>query len=167
MRQTKPLPSKEYLEQIFDYRDGELYWKISPHPTIKVGTRAGNNRSNRRYFSVKIKDEGYSIHRIVYQLHHGYCPPMLDHIDGNPHNNRIENLRPCNRAQNTQNAKKYSTNTTGVKGVSYSKANRKYKTAIYINGKEKYLGYYETLEEASKVYREAAIEYYGEFARIE
>jgi len=90
---------------------------------------------------------------------------ITDHINGNGLDNRKENLRICNHTESNRNRKLQKNNTSGYKGVHKIKFNE-YRAKIYINGKVKYLGTYNILEEAAKAYNEAALIHHGEFARL-
>ena len=92
---------------------------------------------------------------------------LVDHIDTNPLNNRRDNLRLANTAQNAMNKGKPSNNTSGFKGAHYHKLNRVWEAAITVNGKQKHLGNFGTAEEAYEAYCKAAKQYFGEFARLE
>lgn len=87
---------------------------------------------------------------------------QVDHIDGDSLNNQRSNLRMCDTSQNMCNTKPY--NNRRWKGV--YKHNNKWKALLRSNGKIVYLGLYSTPEEAAKAYDVAALEYHGEFARI-
>jgi hypothetical protein len=80
--------------------------------------------------------------------------------------NRRENLRICTNAQNIQNSKRRSDNTSGFKGVSFEKDSGKWVARVTIPGTktQKNLGRYDSAEEAGRVYDEAAKMHYGEFA---
>lgn len=97
---------------------------------------------------------------------------FVDHIDGNPLNNKKSNLRGCTIAENNRNVKTSRTNTTGYKGVGWH--TEKYKGIVYtrirarisVNGKLIHLGLFPTLKAAALAYNEAALKYHGEFARL-
>jgi hypothetical protein len=90
---------------------------------------------------------------------------MIDHIiSGDTLNNQDNNLRSCTCSQNQANRGKTIKNTSGAKGVTFSKKIGKYKAAIGFNGRLIHLGYYVNLSDAAKAYDEAAVKYYGEFA---
>lgn len=152
--------SQAELHERFEYRNGELYWKVL---NKKRNTIAGGI-NNHGYRIVHIGNKVYSAHRIVYMMQYGKLPERIDHIDGNKLNNRIENLRPATRSQNAFNTKLFSTNKSGCKNVHYSKTNKAYRVLLVINGKRKHIGYYKDLELADLVAKEARNKYHGEYA---
>jgi len=87
---------------------------------------------------------------------------QVDHKDGNPLNNTRENLRLCSQSQNLQNQR--AKQNTHLKGITFRRDRNRWKARIKINGKELFLGYYRTQEEAHAAYLEAARKYHGEFA---
>lgn len=89
---------------------------------------------------------------------------FVDHIDLNKSNNRRANLRIANRSQNGTNRLTLPNNTSGVKGVSYFKETGQWKAYVHVKKKLKYLGLYDTIEEAAEVRQLAAAMVYGEFA---
>lgn len=91
---------------------------------------------------------------------------FVDHINLNPLDNRRSNLRIANRSQNATNSGRHKNNTSGFKGVTYSKRERKWQSSIIFNGKTKWLGYFISPELAYQAYCEAAKELHGEFARL-
>jgi len=88
----------------------------------------------------------------------------IDHKDTNRLNNLEDNLRICTKAQNSHNQKIKSNNTSGYKGVTFHKRNKKYQAQIVINNKQKHLGTFKEIEDAARAYNAAAIKYHGEFA---
>lgn len=120
----------------------------------------------------RIKKTGY-IHQLVWQAFIGEVPSgfILDHIDNNPLNNYLSNLRLANVFQNMWNSRKRRTQkndtpTSRYKGVSWDKSRSKWVASIIINKKFKFLGYFSIEEEAAKVYDKVASEVFNEFARI-
>ena len=88
----------------------------------------------------------------------------LDHIDRNPLNNQLSNLRPATHAQNGMNKGLRTDSTTGYKGVSWDQSRKKYAADIKVNGKRLRLGRFNTAFEAAKAYDTAALKHCGEFA---
>lgn len=157
--------TQEYLQSLFDYREGKLYWKnISKfHHQLKNKEAGGLN--NNGYIRIKIDNKKYAAHRLIFLYHHGYLPEFVDHIDTNKSNNRIENLREATRSQNQWNKPIPAKNKTGVKNVSFIQLKNKYMVRLSVNTKELFFGYFEDLELADLVAQEARDKYHKEFAR--
>jgi hypothetical protein len=99
----------------------------------------------------------------------GDKPPLvIDHINGDPLDNRRVNLRHVTRSANSSNAllvcRKH--NKSGYRGVSWQKANTKWRVGIKVNNTSIHLGYFTDKREAAKAYNAAAIKYHGEFATL-
>ena len=144
----------EEVRQIFVYTDGKLLWNIETAKT-KKGTVAGSN--SHGYIEIKYKQKRYLAHRLIWCYAHGKWPSgMIDHIDGNKSNNRIENLRDVSNAVNQQNHQSIrSDNKTGVRGVVYRQSTNRYLVQIRMFGKNKYIGSYKTIEEATAARKQA------------
>lgn len=89
---------------------------------------------------------------------------MIDHINGNPFDNRLCNLRECTLHQNLMNSAPRFKKTTRFKGI--VKRKNKWRAYITFNGKETHLGYFKSEEEAARAYDKKAKELFGEFARL-
>ena len=151
------------LLEMFEYRDGNLVWK--KHRTRKlVGKNVGYVQTNG-YTRINLKSGIYYLHRLIFLYHFGRWPTnQIDHIDGNPKNNCIENLREATNSQNNHNKAKPTNNTSGYKGVSYCKAAKKWETYITIDRKRKYLGLFECPKEAAKHVSQQRSNHLVEFA---
>ena len=156
--------TKEYLHFLFDYRDGKLFWKICKAKKIKVGDEAGCHKE-KGYFHIGINGTNYLIHRLVFAWHNSFMPEFIDHIDGNPSNNKIENLREATWSQNQQNKTNQINNTSGVKGVSWVAKRNRWVVRVQLNKKSYQLGYFKDLEFAELVAIEGQNKYHGEYAR--
>lgn len=157
------------LKELFDYRDCELYRKGSKGG-VKIGSQAGTLRSDG-YRAIQINGKIYQEHRLIFLYHHGYSPEFLDHIDGNPLNNSINNLREATNQENGMNRKKNKSingkpTSSIYKGVTRAKHAKKWTAQIQIDGKSKYLGSFISEIEAAKAYNRAAIKLFGEFAKL-
>lgn len=148
----------------FAYSNGELFWKIKPCAWINVGDKVGSI-TEHGYLETKVNKKVYRLHRVIFLMHHGYLPKLVDHINGNKQDNRIENLRPANKSQNSSNAKIHSRNTSGIKGVSFSKKTGKWVVQVVKNSQNIYCGSYDNLELAELISIEARDKYHGEYAR--
>ena len=102
----------------------------------------------------------YYAHRIAWLIYYGEWPKIqIDHINQDPTDNRIKNLRDVTNAENGKNQRLRSNNTSGYIGVSFYKGKKKYAAELVINGVKKWLGYYDTVEEAAAVRKIASINY--------
>lgn len=161
--------TQEMVKGIFDYRaDGNLIRRHSTkgngnHVGAVVGTKPTGLR-NFRYSTTKIHGEHWCVHKLIYLYHYGVVPDQLDHINRDSIDNRIENLRPANPTENTCNRSLFSNNTSGCKGVSWNKRNKKWQSYVSIKTKRKHLGYFEDLELADFVSTEARDLYHGKYA---
>lgn len=91
---------------------------------------------------------------------------IVDHINGNPLDNRRLNLRACNTKQNNRNSTIHKDNKSGFKGVHYMKDRNKWASQIRVDGKKINLGFYKDKIEAAKAYNDASITYFGAFAKL-
>lgn len=90
----------------------------------------------------------------------------IDHISTNGLDNRKKNLRVVSKSQNRFNQRKLASCSSIYKGVSWHSFNKKWQATIGINGKQKHLGYFNDQKEAAVTYDRAAIELFGEYARL-
>ena len=156
--------TQEYLQSIFDYKDGEIYWKkIKVKNQVQAGDVAGFI-TNNNYKNVRLDGKKIPVHHIIFIMHYGYLPKKIDHKDNNRLNNRIENLRIATTENNNQNAVRRKDNTTGVKGVNFCKRDKRFIARIQANSSRHLVGYFKTLEEAEKALVAARKEYHKEFA---
>ncbi len=91
---------------------------------------------------------------------------QVDHKDNCGLSNRRSNLRAANNSQNSCNRSRQSNNTSGFKGVAFCRQTNRWKAYIVIDKKQRWLGRFDTAEEASFAYSQAAIEIHAEFARL-
>jgi hypothetical protein len=138
----------------YDMKTGKLFWKFAASNRVKVGDEAGTiAKVGYKYVSV----DGHRIlaHRLIFFMQNGVWPDgQIDHQDNNRLNNRIENLRVCSPRENAENKRHpQSNNAVGVLGVSPSRG--KFKAQIQVDGKNQFLGRYETLDKAQAAYLSA------------
>ena len=117
---------------------------------------------NRGYVITTIDGKKKLLHRLLLKVE-GKNP--IDHINGNPLDNRKSNLRECTVQQNTMNTITCKSNKSGIKGVSFDKSRNKWRAYITLNDKQLYLGRYDAKEEAIEARKQAEIKYFGEYSR--
>lgn len=159
---TKCNTNKYYSEN--DYMVGETSRGVKFYFDIKdfniVSDR--NWYSESEYFATKINGKHHKLHRYIMNYD---GPLVVDHIDGNPANNRRNNLRICTQQQNVMNSKIRSDSTNNYRGVKY-RGNGKYQARIQKDGKRYYIGTHRSEEAAAKAYNEKALELFGEYAKL-
>jgi len=146
----------EYLIDLFSYdaQIGHLIRNYRRGRSAK-GTRT-TCKDRNGYIVVGIDGKLYREHRLIWLHHYGKFPESdLDHINCIKDDNRIENLREATKSQNKQNSLIYKNNKCGVKGVWLHKQTKKWCASISVNGKNKHIGSYKSLEEAEAAYKAA------------
>jgi hypothetical protein len=139
--------TQDYVKELFHYKDGNLFWRVR-RKGVRVGNVAGSHDSDG-YLQVRVDGKRYLAHRLVFLYHHGYMPEHeVDHIDRSRSNNRIENLREVSRSCNARNSTQRSQTSSGVKGLTWNKRDKKWFVQIAVHGTVKYLGIYSDFTEA-------------------
>jgi hypothetical protein len=138
---------QEYL--VYNPCTGDFTWLKSPANIIKIGDKAGKIVKSR-YCSIQLKGERYPAHRLAWLYMYGEWPKQhIDHIDGNPFNNKINNLRECTPQTNQRNAKLRADNKTGLPGVKLmDKTPIRWRSVVRVDGKDIHLGVYYSFFEA-------------------
>lgn len=160
----------EYLSET-----GEFLWKrlpgnsrtINSWNTRYAGKIAGtircvNKDSGLYYKFINIEGIVHRAHHLVWLFEHGSIPAMIDHLDGNGLNNKIDNLRELSMSDNIRKARIQVNNTSGYKGVSFRKDTGKWTARTKIDGKYVSLGSFCTKEEAFEIYSQKVLEIAGE-----
>lgn len=164
MSRFRKLPSVDRLRKVFVIDPGcpSGLKNLVTRGRLKAGLPAGTKGAE--YWIVAIDGNYYTAQRIIYSIYHGVDPGdcLVDHINRNKYDNRIENLRLVNHQKNAINCNIFAHNTTGIRGVSYNKRDKVYYAQIKINQKIKHLGSFKTIEEAAKVRKEAELKFFGE-----
>jgi hypothetical protein len=177
-KRIRTLPSAKYLRACFSYNPdtGELLWRERPRehfPSCR-GWRIFNTRNAGKiagtihiegYCSVKVGPEIYLAHRVIWKLVTRHEPTaQIDHKDGNRLNNAWRNLREAIQTEQNWNASIHRDNTSGFRGV--SRARQKWVADIMTNGVRRYIGVFDTPEEASAAYETAARDLHRDFYRL-
>jgi HNH endonuclease/AP2 domain len=171
---VKTLPDIAHLRTCFTYEPetGILRWAERPRshfPTQKgysvwrsqcFGKPAGSPNSTG-HKSVGMDGTSYLVHRIIWFMMTGEQPPVIDHINGDPTDNRWANLREATHKENIRNQRRHKGHR-GLKGVTIHRG--KIVAQIMVNRKHIYLGRFATVEEAHEAYCRAAHHYFGKFS---
>jgi hypothetical protein len=169
-----PLPSREIIMEWlrYDPDTGEFVWLKDPtvtvgqYPNKVAGTKP---KVDGRAIFISICGQICAAHRLAWVYMHGPIPEgmEIDHIDCNPNNNAISNLRLATSSQQKMNKRVQSNSRSGLKGAYYHAAHKgkKWRSQIKVGDSLIFLGYFHTAEEAHEAYGKAAREHFGEFAR--
>ena len=148
MKKRLPIP-EDILDLIEINNSGHLVWKKG-----RVGCRKGDRIGTVRkdgYRVVGINRRSYLYHRLLWFVLKNEQPPeFLDHINGDPSDNRIENLRPATAAGNSQNGDGPISKASGFRGVTLHKPTGLWKATVWANNVSHSGGYFQTAEEAAK-----------------
>ncbi|MFV1475972.1 HNH endonuclease [Serratia marcescens] len=139
----------------YDGQTGLFTWVNPLSNRVQVGAIAGTKITGG-YLGINIRGKRYAAHRLAWFYVHGEWPEKeIDHIDRNPLNNAIANLRDVNRVVNALNTGAKSGNTSGIKGVTWCSKRNQWQAQIHLSGKNITLGRFETIDEAAIAYKAA------------
>jgi|SRR5271157_5506456 len=141
--------------------DDEDYKQINQYKWYVI--KNGNNFYALRDIYLNNKRTTQYMHRFILDISKNV---KIDHEDHNGLNNQKYNLRIATSQQNAFNSLKYKNNTSGYKGVSWCKYHKKWRVLIQKNKKLVHIGYFNDIIEAAKTYDKKAIEFFGEFAKL-
>ncbi len=175
---TKRVPSSERenitearLKELFSYDPAVgVFIRVSvPRPQLAklIGSspgyiKPGSPSNGGGYVMIPADGKTYRAHRLAWLYMTGEWPVVdVDHINGVRADNRWANLRLASRSQNLANARGHSDSLTGIKGVTYDKARGRWRAQV----DTKFIGRFDTADEAAAAYLKAAEALYGEFAR--
>lgn len=164
------LPSYARLHELFEYRDGELFYKNDIYTKggkltkVKKSAKAGGVHP-LGYVKMRVDGKVFMAHRIIYKMFNkDFEEGTLDHINNKPADNRIENLRLATRAENNSNTVIRKDNKSGVKGVYWNPRDNYWTAAISYNKKRKVLGNFKDLALAKEFIELAREMVHGKFA---
>ncbi|ABA79156.1 HNH endonuclease [Rhodobacter sphaeroides] len=160
MLKSKPLPSQERLNEVFKY-DSETGYLIRKGQSGHAGCI-----NKRGYWQVYCDGVLYYAHRLIWKMHYGDIPKgmTIDHISGDPSDNRLSNIRLARVEENNLNRKIYASNKSGYAGI--FKSGNKFVASIGRGGVNHYLGRFDDIETAIAVREAAAMRLHGEFRRV-
>jgi len=148
----KKIPDKLFSELDYDPETGLFTWRR---------TRKGRGpRAPRAYSCIMYNYVSYLAHRVAWFLTHGEQPECaIDHINGDPSDNRLVNLRLAPGSTNQRNRKLSALNTTGMHGVHWRADREKWRVDIYVDHERVPLGHYDDFEDACAARKAAELKY--------
>lgn len=149
----------------YDPITGIFTWKARLANHLKIGDVAGTVHA-RGYIAIGIRGKYYYGHRLAWLYITGDWPQEhIDHVDGNPHNNKWANLREASNIENLQNrAGPARHNKSGELGIYWEESKKRWYASIRVNKKTKNLGRFKEKADAVAVRKAAEKKYFGEFA---
>ncbi len=140
-----------------------------PETGVFVGKSPGKvswNINNYGYLRFYCQGKDAYAHRVAWQLVHGWLPRIIDHLDHDPLNNALSNLRPCSIPENVRYQRPHKNKVSSVfKGVDFVAHRGKWRARLVVGGKDVHLGAnHLTPESAARAYDAAALKHFGEFA---
>lgn len=161
------------IKEIYLPIDGFPNYEVSNYGNVRnksTGRILKAIKSNTGYYNVSLcngvnKPIPKQIHRLVLTTfeNNNYNKSFVDHIDNNRINSCLFNLRYATNRENHFNRSISSRNTSGVKGVSWFKRDKKWRVRIGVNEKQIHIGYYDNIEDAIQARKAKAKELFGEF----
>ena len=153
------MTTQERVRGLFEYNPdtGKLTNRVNRKQS-RAGEEAGsfNSKGARR---VKIDNCEHLVHRLIWLYVYGKFPNhQVDHVNGNPSDNRIANLREATSSENNQNRRQMGNNTSGYRGVTKHKQTGKWQACICAAGRAIYLGLFTLPEQAHAAYLAAKAE---------
>jgi len=156
--------SKELIEELIEELRDTFEYHEDGYLIRKKNGKPCGQRSNlpNGYALVWVGRRTLLAHRIIYAIMRGELPEGdIDHIDRNPMNNRIDNLRDVSHSENLHNYKQRKTNSSGFTGVSWYARYRKWRAHIMVDNKQIHLGYFDDINDAVKARKLAKIRYHS------
>ncbi|HNC23765.1 MAG TPA: HNH endonuclease signature motif containing protein [Opitutaceae bacterium] len=138
----------ELVREVFEYRSGRLLWRKKIGKKVIVGTEAGTPHSDG-YITIRAFKKRFYAHRLIWIMHHGEIPAdlVIDHINHDPSDNRVENLRLVTKAQNVAHRRGAQANSkSGIRGVSWVHRDRMWRVDV----RNKCVGRFGTIDEAAR-----------------
>lgn len=177
--ETLRLPTRDRCHELLEYNPntGIALWKprasgAKPGELKRWNSRyagkvaAQRTRTHSGHIQISIDGKLYYLHRLIWMMMTGNEPAdQIDHINGDPSDNRWDNLRPASHSENIRNRTMRSDNSSGRKGVYWNRSQKLWHAQIYA-GRKIHLGFYQDLDAAAAAYAAGSARYHGDFARV-
>lgn len=156
------MPTQLRLRKLFDYNPetGQLRWKHSTSHRVRIGATAGY-ANKTGHLTVRVDTKLYLVHRLVWIFSYGKIDrtKYIDHIDHNPSNNALANLRLVTREQNQRNMRFFGNNPAGMFGLQWNPQNNNWRARINIHDHVINLGSFKRFEDAVAARKAAEVKY--------
>jgi len=161
--------TKEYLHQRFSYCPIDIGKPLVYRENVASSARKGDpcGYLNREYYQVRLLGKPRAMHRVVWLYKHNGCyeysevPPLLDHINKNPGDNRFENLRPASHRLNNFNQNKQTKGTSYFRGVHFDRKGNRWRARLKRGEKRAWRSTFDTEIEAALAWDREAYKEWG------
>lgn len=157
--------TKTLLRDLFEYLPDGTFRRIGKiGRSGTLGRIVAGSKHHTGYRVLKVDNRTVMFHRAVWIWHNGKCPKVLDHINRNREDNRIENLRPLTTTKNLWNQKKMRNSTTGVKGLHWEASRGYWVGSVQANGKRHKVGFSKDRAKVEQLLKRKREELHGKYA---
>ena len=163
-KDNSPQISQTEIQRLFAY-DGTGLVRCVTKGKAKSGAKAFQATA-AGYKGFKVNGKLMLEHRLVWLYHFGEMPEIIDHINQDKADNRVENLRIATHGENLCNSKISKRNKSGVKGVTWADDRKKWRVQITHKGHKQCLGDFETLADAEHVITMARPAIHQQFSSV-
>ena len=152
--------TQKELKALITYdKDSGNFYRVNTNKLIQV------NPDRDGHIRFRVKNIKIYAHRLAWIYITGSFPEnCIDHIDGNPSNNKFTNLREATNKENSRNSKMFKTNTSGVKGVYWHKGKSRWYAHCRVDNKRHFVGTFKNIIDAEKAVNAFREKHHGAFA---
>lgn len=165
MPSGRPPLTQARLKELLHYNPetGVFTWRIPRNCNNATAGSSAGSADQLGYVKIRVDRRLYKAHRLAFLYMLGEFPPdEVDHIDRDPSNNRWENLRSATRSENAANRGLQRNNTSGHRGVTWSRQLQKWMAQGQLRGRMRHLGYFTDIDAAASAARKWREETFGE-----
>jgi hypothetical protein len=161
--------TQQLVKELFYYhKDGYLVWKVDRGVNKMIGKRAGTLNKHKKgdRWVISVDNIDYKAARLIFLWHYGWLPEIVDHENNITTDDKIGNLRDADLFKNARNKTSAEGSTSIYLGVCWWTLHKKWVATIRVDGKRKFLGYFNDEAPAALAYNKQAVKSYGEFANL-
>lgn len=153
--------TQQRLKELFKYdEETGIFTRVKQTSSKALVGMVAGTKTNQGYIQIVVDSQICLAHRLAWLYVYGALPKnCIDHINHNPGDNRIINLRDVSTWENTKNRRRDPRNTSGMQGVTWHRRNKKWQVQLWNGGKYHYLGQFQNISDAKQVRKQANIDF--------